>query len=87
MKGDAVLVNISRGEVIDESALIDALQGGKFLGVALDVFEQEPLPQSSPLWAMDRVLVTPHNSFVSDNVNERLYCLMRKNLRCFVVGS
>lgn len=87
MKDNAVLVNISRGEVIDESALIDALRAGKFMGVALDVFEQEPLPQSSPLWAMDRVLITPHNSFVSDNVNARLYSLMRKNLQDFVAKS
>lgn len=80
MKADAVLVNVSRGQVIDESALVGALESGRFLGVALDVFEEEPLPFSSRLWEFERVLITPHNSFVSDRVAERMRQLTLANL-------
>ena len=79
MKDDAVLINISRGEIIDENALIELINDGKFLGVALDVFENEPL-DDSPLWDYENVIVTPHNSFVSDKVNERLFELIVSNL-------
>lgn len=80
MKDNAVLINVARGGVIDEAALIEALNGGKFFGVALDVFEEEPLGES-PLWSFENVIITPHNSFVSDKVNERLFELMVENLR------
>lgn len=79
MKESTVLVNISRGGIIDETALIEALKRDKFLGVALDVFEEEPLVES-PLWNFENVIITPHNSFVSDKVNERLFDLMIENL-------
>ena len=71
MKDNAVLINVSRGGIIDETALIESLKEDKFLGVALDVFEEEPLNES-PLWDFENVIITPHNSFVSDKVNERL---------------
>lgn len=80
MKPDAVLVNVSRGGVIDEDALIRALEAGRFAGVALDVFENEPLDPASPLWGFERVLITPHNSFVSDRTPERLFRLVLSNL-------
>lgn len=79
MKDDAVLINVSRGGIIDETALIESLNKDKFLGVALDVFEEEPLKES-PLWDLKQVIITPHNSFVSDKVNERLFELMLENL-------
>jgi phosphoglycerate dehydrogenase-like enzyme len=60
LKPDAIVINLGRGPVIDESALITALQGKKLLGASLDVFEQEPLPESSPLWGMENVLISPH---------------------------
>ena len=61
MKPTAILINTSRGTVVDEPALIDALQGDRIAGAAMDVFEQEPLPQDSPLRTMgDRVIITPH---------------------------
>ena len=60
MRDDAYLVNVARGPVVDEPALIDALESGSIAGAALDVFEEEPLPESSPLWGMDEVIVTPH---------------------------
>ncbi|MGD6831883.1 NAD(P)-dependent oxidoreductase [Sutcliffiella halmapala] len=80
MKNNSVLINVSRGGVIDEEALNNALQIDKFLGIALDVFENEPLPMDSQLWDYNRVIVTPHNSYVSDNINNRLFELVMKNL-------
>lgn len=79
MKDDAVLINVSRGGIIDETSLIESLKKDKFLGVALDVFEEEPLNES-PLWDFENVIITPHNSFISDKVNERLFELMVENL-------
>jgi len=61
-KREAVIINTARGPIIDEPALIQALQMGKIRGAALDVFEQEPLSKDSPLLAMDQVLLAPHNS-------------------------
>ncbi len=60
MKPSAIVINVGRGPVIDERALITALQKGQIAGAALDVFEQEPLPEDSPLWAMENVLISPH---------------------------
>ncbi len=60
MRDDAYFVNVARGAVVDEPALVDALESGSIAGAALDVFETEPLPESSPLWGMDDVIVTPH---------------------------
>ena len=62
MKDDAVLVNVSRGTLLDEAALVRALQTGRLRGAALDVFEHEPLAADSPLWAREDVLITPHVS-------------------------
>lgn len=79
-KTDAVLVNISRGSVVDETALIKHLESGKLYGVALDVFETEPLNYDSKLWNMNNVIITPHNSFVSENNKKRLENLIIENL-------
>lgn len=68
----AVIVNISRGKVLDESALIEQLAASRLSGAVLDVFETEPLEEDSPLWNMDNVILTPHNSFVGDGNGERL---------------
>ncbi len=85
LKQDCVLVNVSRGQIIDEDELTANLD--KFRGVALDVFEEEPLPPSSPLWRHDKVIVTPHNSFASDNTSSRMFDLILGNLRRFVAGA
>lgn len=87
MKDDSVLINVSRGPIIDEQALSDILSEGKLLGVALDVFEEEPLSQSSPLWSDPRVIITPHNSFVSDGNSDRLFNLICQNLCEFDFGK
>jgi D-2-hydroxyacid dehydrogenase (NADP+) len=68
-KGSHIL-NVSRGEVIDEAAMIESLKSGHLAGAYLDVFEQEPLPTESPLWDLPNVIITPHNS-TSSNGNER----------------
>ena len=70
LKGSAVIVNIARGGIIDTNALIDCLPN--LGGAVLDVFEEEPLDENSPLWDMENVLITPHNSFVGDGNIERL---------------
>lgn len=80
MKADSILINISRGAVIDELALIAALKEKILLGAALDVFEEEPLSANSPLWDMDSVIITPHNSFVSTCNQQRIESLIIKNL-------
>ena len=87
MKQDALLVNVSRGAVVDEDALVRALDEGKFFGVALDVFESEPLDANSALWGYERVLVTPHNSFVSDRTHERLVKLLVANLATYEAAN
>lgn len=81
MKNNSVLVNVSRGGVIDEAALIKAIQCGKFLGVALDVFEEEPLSKGNLLWDYENVVITPHNSYLSDKINEKLFESIINNLK------
>ncbi len=83
----AVLINIGRGQVIDEAALIDALRAGRLGGAALDVFENEPLPADSPLWDMPNVLVSPHSASTSDRENARLTDLFCDNLRRYIAGE
>src|SRR6266508_5168054 len=87
MPAGAVLINIGRGALIDEIALIAALQSGHLAGAALDVFAEEPLPQDSPLWDMPNVLVSPHSGSTSDHENERLTDLFCQNLRRFLAGE
>lgn len=62
MKPSAIIMNVGRGPVIDEQAMIAALQAGKIRGAALDVFEVEPLPADSPLWGMENVLISAHTA-------------------------
>ena len=72
LPGSAVVVNISRGRVLDETALCELIESGRLSGAVLDVFETEPLPASSPLWDAPNTVLTPHNSFVSEGNGERL---------------
>lgn len=87
MKPDAVLINLGRGKLVDESALISTLQAGRIAGAALDVFENEPLPESSPLWAMPNVIVTPHISGFGPRYWERAMELFAGNLRRYISGE
>ena len=83
-KNGAILVNIARGAVVKEKDLTDALVSEKLGGAVLDVFADEPLPQESPLWEMENVVITPHNSFVSPKNNERLFSVMLQNIETFL---
>jgi glyoxylate/hydroxypyruvate reductase A len=82
----AVLINIARGAVVDEDALIASLHNGHLGGAALDVARIEPLPQESPLWAMENVLITPHSASTVTLENQRLTDLFCENLRRFAEG-
>lgn len=79
MREGAVLVNVARGAVVNEEALVRALQD-KLGGAVLDVFEEEPLGENSPLWDMEHVILTPHNSFVGEGNAERLADVILGNL-------
>ncbi len=83
----AYILNIARGEVIDEAAMISALNGGHLAGAYLDVFEQEPLPASSPLWDMPNVIVTPHNSSSSIGNERRVFDCFVRNLAPWQRGA
>lgn len=85
-KENSVLVNISRGAVVNENDLINALESGKLSGTVLDVFENEPLDESSRLWDMNNVIITPHNSFVSSKNNARLFSLAYDNIKNSMKG-
>jgi phosphoglycerate dehydrogenase-like enzyme len=84
MPAGARLVNVSRGEVIDEPALIDALRSGALAGAYLDVFAHEPLPADSPLWSLPNVIVTPHSAGHSDGNEARVAAIFLDNLRRWV---
>ena len=83
----AVLINISRGAVVDEEAMIHALQVGKLLGASLDVFAHEPLPPESPLWTMPHVIISPHSASNGVNENRRLVDLFCENLGRYLKGE
>lgn len=83
----AGLVNIARGEIVDEAALIAALASGHLLGAYLDVFAQEPLPPESPLWSLPHVLMTPHSASASLGTRQRGAELFLRNLRLYLQGD
>lgn len=87
MKENAFLINVGRGGLIDEAALVKALQKGWIAGAGLDVFETEPLPESSPLWKMDNVILTPHVSGFTPHYDERAADLFIANLKRYLAGE
>jgi phosphoglycerate dehydrogenase-like enzyme len=87
MKPSAFFINMGRGNVVDEEALIDHLKEGKIAGAALDTFAKEPLPEDSPLWDMENVMVTPHIGGKSDIYGEQAAAVFRKNLKLFLEGK
>lgn len=80
MKNSCIFVNIARGQLVVESDLLDAFENKKLSGAVLDVFETEPLEKESPLWDMDNVILTPHNSFVGVGNTERLSKIIFENI-------
>jgi phosphoglycerate dehydrogenase-like enzyme len=87
MKPSAYFVNVSRGALVDEPALISALEQRKIAGAALDVASQEPLPTESPLWKLDNAFITPHMSAVSEHLWERQTDLLMENLERWFAGQ
>lgn len=87
MKSSAILVNTARGSIIDESALVDALKEEKIAGAGLDVFDQEPLPEDSPLLKLDNVVLTPHNAGMSPETIEKGARMAVDNVTNFLQGN
>ncbi len=85
MKEGSLFVNIARGPLADEAALTQALQSGHLGGAVLDVFEVEPLPEDSPLWDMENVIVRPHTSFGAEYNQDRIFQVMRRNLEASTI--
>lgn len=84
MKETGVLVSVSRGAIVDEKALITALAAGQIGGAALDVFEEEPLPTTSPLWNLDNVIITPHLSGFTRDYHDKAALVFKENLRRYL---
>jgi phosphoglycerate dehydrogenase-like enzyme len=87
MKREAFLINVSRGPLIDDAALIAALRDGRIAGAALDVFAEEPLPPDSHYWQLENCLITPHTAAVTSKLWPRHYDLFSRNLRHFLAGQ
>ena len=87
LKPTAILVNVARGDVVDEQALVAALEEGRLRGAALDVFEQEPLPLESPLWDLPNVFVSPHSASTVAAENGRIADLFCENIRRYLAGE
>ncbi len=83
----AGLVNVARGEIVVETALIETLQQGRLLGAYLDVFTKEPLPPESPLWTLPNVILTPHSASASNGTHGRGVALFLSNLRAYLHGE
>jgi phosphoglycerate dehydrogenase-like enzyme len=89
MKDDAILLNAGRGSAIDQDALVQAMQGGKLWGAALDVTVPEPLPEDSPLWSIPNLLLTPHVAGGMRLELTRKTCIQmaQDNLKCYLAGE
>jgi len=86
LKRGVVFVNIARGAVVDEAALVAALREGRIGFAALDVFREEPLPPESPLWDLPNVLINPHSASTSVAENSRITDIFIQNLRHYLAG-
>jgi phosphoglycerate dehydrogenase-like enzyme len=87
MKASACLINVGRGPQVDVPALVDALRNHRIAGAALDVFDREPLPADSPLWAIGNLLITPHTAGLTEKLWQRHYQLFSENLRRYRAGE
>jgi phosphoglycerate dehydrogenase-like enzyme len=84
---DAYLINVARGRIVDHDALVAALREGQLAGAGMDVTEPEPLPDASPLWTMNNVVITPHIAGRSYGRNRRVFLLTRANIYRFAHGE
>lgn len=87
MKKDAILINVARGPIVDEKALLDALHAGEIRGACLDVFAEEPLPSDHPFYTLSGVVVTPHNSPNSQNVMAHMVGVFGQNFQRYCGGE
>ena len=87
MKPASYLINLARGGIVDEDALVDALRHGKLAGAALDVFQQEPLPENHPLWSFENVIITTHQGGFCDVYVDLALPTVEHNMRCFLAGD
>jgi phosphoglycerate dehydrogenase-like enzyme len=87
MKPSSYLINLARGGIVDEAAMIEALEAGKIAGAALDVFQEEPLPPEHPLWTTRNVIITPHLGGFCDVYAERALPTIEHNMACFLRGD
>jgi len=87
MKPTSYLINLGRGKVVDEAALIEALKEEKIAGAGLDTFGTEPLPKDHPFWGLKNVVITPHVAGASDNYVEQVFSIFGENLNRFLRGE
>jgi D-3-phosphoglycerate dehydrogenase len=87
MKAGAILVNISRGPIVDEEALIEALRSGQLAGAGLDVFDREPLPPDHPFRSLENVVVTPHIGYVTEQGFRTAWQRMAEDVAAYLAGS
>jgi D-2-hydroxyacid dehydrogenase (NADP+) len=87
MREDAYLINVARGPIVDEGALVDALETGEIAGAALDVFETEPLPEESPLWDAEEVIISPHKGSATNRYHLDIADLVKENVERFRSGE
>jgi phosphoglycerate dehydrogenase-like enzyme len=86
MRRDACFLNVSRGALVDETALANALQSGTIRAAALDVFETEPLPPESHLWDLENLFITPHTAALTDKLWDRHFARIVENLKRYIDG-
>jgi phosphoglycerate dehydrogenase-like enzyme len=87
MKDGTHFINVARGSIVDEVSLIENLKNGKLAGAAIDVYEEEPLKELSPLWDLSNVILTSHNSWISEMRNKRRFNLIYENMKKYVQGE
>jgi len=87
MKPSAYLINVARGGVLDEEALLAALREKRLAGAALDVFRERPLPADHPLWREEKIIITPHIGGMSDVYLDQAYPIVRENIEKFLAGD
>jgi len=87
MKDGTFFINVARGSIVNEQCLVKNLKNGKLAGAAIDVYEEEPINDNNPLWDLDNVILTSHNSWISEMRNERRFKIIYENMRRYVSGE